>query len=202
MQNTPIAWSDGRWINPPVSAVERDGCLMVEAAGDTDFWRRTVYGFDADTGHALVTGWDDGRAMQVTFDIAGMAHLYDQVGLILRAGPTQWIKAGIEMIGGVPHFMSVVTAEASDASLFPFTGGISERVTVRMSRLADSVTIRIGTGETTWSYLRFARFSTTPAATAGPFVCAPKAVGLTVGLVRWQFCEPDGGLAPDDPRAE
>lgn len=42
---TVLAWSSGRWTNPPVAAVERGSELLVTAAEGSDAWRTTSYGF-------------------------------------------------------------------------------------------------------------------------------------------------------------
>ncbi len=62
-----IHWSDGIWTNPPVSSrVDRER-LIVEAAEQSDYWQQTMYGFQHDSGHALLHSWERQHAAEVSF---------------------------------------------------------------------------------------------------------------------------------------
>ncbi len=119
MTSTVVPWSVGTWQNAPKAAREMGNHLVVEAAPGSDFWEKTLYGFQHGSGHALLAPWDDGAAIEVSFSLRGFTELYDQAGLMLWRGPRHWIKAGVELNDGVPHVGAVVTSELSDWSLAP-----------------------------------------------------------------------------------
>lgn len=167
----PAPW-DGTWLNPPPAARVVDGSLVVTAAGGTDLWRRTSYGFTRDTGHALLAPLDVGRAVEVTFE-AELSELYDQLGLLVRMGPDTWIKAGLERTDGAVHLSSVATAGWSDWSVSPLGTSDTAPFTLRASRGPDAVTLRVRPAGGRWRLLRMAPL---PAgdALAGPYWCAPQ----------------------------
>ena len=68
-------------------------------ARDTDFWRRTAYGFIHDDGHFLGAPLGPAGALEVTFR-ADLEAQFDQAGLMLRAGPETWLKTGVELSDG------------------------------------------------------------------------------------------------------
>ena len=194
-----IPWNHGSWLTPPRSAREHGGGLVVEAAEGSDFWQKTLYGFQHASGHALLADWSDRDAVEVSFSLHGFSALYDQAGLMLWVGPDNWIKAGVEINDGVPHVGAVVTNGFSDWSLAPvpeWTGGV---VTLRASRASDAVIIRASANGAPWRTLRVARFPHQQAKQAGPFVCAPKRAGLSVTFSRWAHTSPDLDLHSDPP---
>ena len=194
-----MRWSDGTWGKPPQSVEERETQLVVEAASGSDFWERTLYGFQHASGHALLADWQDTDAVEVSFSLRGFSELYDQAGLMLWRSSTCWIKAGVEINDGVPHVGAVVTDVFSDWSLAPvpeWTGGV---VTIRASRVMDAVILRASANGAPWRTLRVARFPHAHGKSAGPFVCAPKRAGLKVTFTRWAHTAPDAELHVDPP---
>src|SRR5882757_8790276 len=109
-----IAWSQGTWSTPPRAVRERGGQLLVEAAQGSDYWQKTLYGFEHASGHALLAPWADDRGVEVSFSLRGFSELYDQAGLMLWHAPESWIKAGVEINDGVLHVGAVVTNGYSD----------------------------------------------------------------------------------------
>ncbi|MEU6162178.1 DUF1349 domain-containing protein [Streptomyces sp. NPDC047130] len=198
-----LDWDDATWLNPPpATAVDGSG-LLVTAREGSDFWRTTSYGFVRDDGHALLTGFPDGAAVEVTF-LARFDTLYDQAGLMVRVDEDTWIKAGVEMNDGVPHLGAVVTRGLSDWSLAPVPGWRDRPVTVRASRSGDAVTVRARVPEEPWRMVRLAPLDPGAAATAGPFCCSPQRGGLEVRFTRFALGPADAGLhedpaVPEDP---
>lgn len=41
--------------------------LVVEAVEGSDYWEKTLYGFQHDSGHALLAHWEDSEAIEVSF---------------------------------------------------------------------------------------------------------------------------------------
>src|SRR5262245_65587217 len=98
------------WLNEPASWSFENGTLSVFTDERTDFWRKTFYGFERDSGHAwLCPVSGDFTASAVV--VGKYEHLYDQAGLMLRLDERNWIKTGIEFTDGLMHFSVVVTRE-------------------------------------------------------------------------------------------
>lgn len=199
MTRESIGWDSGLWTTPPV-ATSRDGDdLLVTAVEGSDFWQRTLYGFQHESGHALLAPWDRQRAIEVSFRIDTFTDLYDQAGLMLRVDADRWIKTGVEVNDGVPHVGAVVTDQYSDWSLAPVPEWTGETVTLRASYADGAVTLRARAGDTPWRTIRVAPFRHPEAAMAGPFTCAPTRAGLQVRFTGWVETAPDLALHTDPP---
>jgi regulation of enolase protein 1 (concanavalin A-like superfamily) len=194
---TAVSWDAGTWTNGPVSSQVRGDSLVVEAVEGSDYWEKTVYGFEHRNGHALLTPWTAEAAVEVSFSLAGFDHLYDQAGIMLWQDDEHWIKAGVELNDGVPHLAVVVTDGFSDWSLSPVPDWVGHDVTVRASRLGDGVVIRARVDGESWRTIRVARFDPAAAAQAGPMLCSPTRAGLRVTFTRWVEAEPDADLHTD-----
>jgi len=197
-----VPWSQGTWSRAPQASREEGSCLLVEAAEGSDYWERTLYGFQHASGHALLAEWPDGRAVEVSFELSRFRELYDQAGLMLWHGDARWIKAGVEMNDGVLHVGAVVTNGSSDWSLAPVPAWTQGVVTIRASWSNDAVIIRASANGERWRVLRVAPFPYAHGRQAGPFVCAPKRAGLEVTFTRWAHTPPDADLHLDPPLPE
>lgn len=200
MTRRNVAWSEGRWTTEPVASRRVGEALIVQAAEGSDFWEKTLYGFQRDSGHALLAAWEEGSAVEVSFELRGFDDLYDQAGVMLWRSPRQWIKAGVEVNDGVLHVGAVVTDGYSDWSLAPVPEWRGQVVTIRASRAEDAVILRATATGQPWRTIRVARLEPGVAAQAGPFVCAPKRAGLEVTFTRWAFEPPDAELHWEPPR--
>ncbi len=181
MTVTTIPWQQMTWLNPPERVEARGDALEVTTRPKTDFWRATGYDFVHDDGHFLGTPLSGDGAIEVTFHGA-FSQLYDQAGLMLRAGPDLWIKAGVEWSDGELLASAVVTRGMSDWSVAPLpAGSAGQAITIRASRAGDAVTLRYGVGEA--SSLRLLRVAYLPPEVAllgGPMCCSPTRGGLVV----------------------
>jgi regulation of enolase protein 1 (concanavalin A-like superfamily) len=189
----PVEWSAGEWLNEPESRVDASGHLHVTAREGSDFWRRTSYGFERDSGHALLYALPQDSAIEVSFR-ADFTYLYDQAGVFLRCDEETWIKAGIEFTDGLPHLSVVVTDGMSDWSAFPVGEWAGREVTVRLSRSGDAVTVRARVDREPWGMTRLAPLAPTAVAGAGPFCAAPERSGLTVEFLQARLGPADTGL--------
>ncbi|MFC9973135.1 DUF1349 domain-containing protein [Spirillospora sp. NPDC127200] len=188
-----IAWDAGRWLNPPPAHARDGGDLLVTAERGSDFWRTTSYGFERDSGHALLAGLAAEAAVEVSF-VAAFTDQFDQAGLLLRVDDRTWIKAGVEFADGVPQTGAVVTREVSDWSVAPVPAWAGRSVTIRASRSGDAVTLRARADDDPWQMLRVAPFPKGAQAQAGPYCCAPEREGLTVRFTHWATGAPDTTL--------
>lgn len=202
MTSTVVPWSEGTWQTPPKAVRAAGPHLVVEAAEGSDYWEKTLYGFQRDSGHALLAPWSEHDAIEVSFSLRGFTELYDQAGLMLWCSPHHWIKTGVEMSDGVPHLGAVVTDDFSDWSLAPVPEWRDATITLRASRAGDAVVLRASANRGPWRMLRVAPFRPPPSVKAGPFLCAPKRSGLEVTFTRWARTERDADLHTDPPLPE
>jgi regulation of enolase protein 1 (concanavalin A-like superfamily) len=179
-----VEWSRGTWLNPPEAVAEDGGDLLVTARNGSDFWRTTSYGFVHDDGHALLTDFPAGTAVEVTF-VAELAEQFDQAGVMVRVDERNWMKAGIEFCDGLPQLGAVVTRDVSDWSSGPVPEWAGRVVTVRASRAGDAVTIRARCEDGPWRMIRLAPLAPEAVASAGLECCAPTREGLQVRFTRF-----------------
>ena len=171
----------GTWLNRPAAVEVACDRLTVTTAATTDFWRHTHYGFVRDTGHFL--GFDVSPGFTAEIRIrARYAALYDQAGLMLRAGPESWVKAGVEFSDGCPRLATVVTDAQSDWSLSSAPGDLSD-VWLRMTLKDEALRIQASIDRRAWTLLRLAPFSIRGRALeVGPMCCTPERAGLDVAF--------------------
>jgi regulation of enolase protein 1 (concanavalin A-like superfamily) len=164
------------WLNEPPEWHEAEGMLAVVTGERTDFWRETHYGFIRDDGHCR-----HGAAQRdFTAEVAFRGHyraLYDQAGLMLRLDERNWIKAGVEYVGGERRLSVVVTRDASDWSTTPY-GGSADWLGVRLTRIGTAVHVHWAEGGgPAFRMLRLAFFPEGPAV-VGPMCCSPQRAGF------------------------
>jgi regulation of enolase protein 1 (concanavalin A-like superfamily) len=190
---TRVAWESGHWTHEPVSARIDGDALVVTAAEGTDAWRTTSYGFIHDTEHALLTPFDNGTAVEVSFtgDFSGN---FDQAGVFIRTDDENWIKTGVEFSDRVLQLGAVVTRGLSDWSVAPVPHWAGRRITVRASRSGDAVAIRARVDDEPFALIRLAPLAPDAVAEAGPFLCAPSRAGLTVRFESWTVGPADESL--------
>ncbi|WP_026482007.1 DUF1349 domain-containing protein [Agromyces subbeticus] len=201
MERRRVDWAAGRWTRDPATARLDGDNLLVGAAEGSDYWRTTHYGFVHDDGHALLGDWPADAAVEVTFDASSLGTAYDQAGIMLHAGPEQWVKAGLEISDGVLQLGAVVTNGVSDWSMAPVPEWAGGLVTLRASRggvAGDSVVLRARTETSGWRTLRVAPF-TAGVTSAGPLVCAPMRGDLEVRFTRWALAPADLDVHEDPP---
>jgi hypothetical protein len=170
-----------RWLNPPAAWSVESAGLVVRPAAETDFWQQTHYGFRADNGHYLhleVTG-DFSVTTKVRFH---PAHPYDQAGLMVRVGPSCWIKTSVEYESEGPSKLGAVVTNRgfSDWSLQDFPRGPNE-VRLRIRREAQDFLVEwaSGAGES-WELLRVAHLheGASQPVQCGLYACSPKGGGF------------------------
>lgn len=189
-----VDWSSGQWTNPPVAAVaEDDGGLRVTAAAGSDAWRTTSYGFVHANEHALLAPLGPSEAVEVTFD-GGFDQQFDQAGVFVRVDDEVWVKAGVEYADGDLQLGAVVTHRNSDWSSGPVPHWQDRRITVRVSRTGDALTVRARADDGPYQLVRVSWLDPTARVEAGPFLCAPTRSGLTVRFRSWTRGPADASL--------
>ena len=167
--------------------------LVVTTADRSDFWRSTGYGFNHDSGHALLQTFAPDSAMEVEFS-ASWTHAFDQAGILLYADDSHWIKAGLEFFDGALGLGAVVTQERSDWSVGHVPDWIDTSIRVRLSRTNDAVTIRARTDHDTWRLVRLAPIDPDRHWRAGPYAASPSRAGLSVRFHSWTVVTPDEAI--------
>jgi len=188
-----VDWRQGWWLNRPPSAGIERGRLKVRAAAGSDAWRTTSYGFVRDSAHALLTDLPDEMAVEVAF-LADFDQQFDQAGVLVRIDESRWTKAGVEFCDGALQASTVVTDNVSDWSVAPIGEWAGREVTIRVSRSATALTVRVRTADDPWRLLRLAPIDPAAIAYAGPYCCAPERDGLTVTFTGWRVGQPDSAL--------
>jgi regulation of enolase protein 1 (concanavalin A-like superfamily) len=171
-----------RWFNEPsrwrVDA--SSSALIVEPEARTDFWRKTHYGFEADTGH-LLSAVVSGNFVMTARVKFFPAHQYDQAGLMVRADGNCWIKTSVEYELEEPPKLGVVVTNSghSDWSVQNFDSARNE-LWLRISRTGSDFIVEHSASGQTWELLRIAHLEVEPAASldCGLYGCSPKDAGF------------------------
>jgi regulation of enolase protein 1 (concanavalin A-like superfamily) len=162
-----------RWLNEP----RRWSGDTITADPETDFWRTTHYGFVHESAHILGVDRTGDFELNVTF--AGeYAAEYDQAGIGLWIDERNWIKTGIELVGGRQLMSAVVTREVSDWSMVELAEPAG-KVTLKAVREGDAVTVHYGlNGAPPATMLRLAYFPPELSVLAGVMCASPTGKGF------------------------
>lgn len=181
-------WADLSWLNEARWQVRGDE-LQVTTAAETDFWRQTHYGFVRDSGHLLHTAPLHDCTVQVRVRGEYQA-LYDQAGLMLRAGPDAWLKAGVEYVGQY-QLSAVVTRPYSDWSVRP--AGTPSAVDLKLTRRGDALSVQVRLPDEDWQLLRLSYWPPDLPAVVGVYACSPQRAGFRATFSDFQVGPPDMG---------
>lgn len=167
-----------QWLNPPASADIRADDLQVTTAAQSDFWRKTHYGFIRDSGHFFYREVTGDFTAEIRVD-GRYKDLYDQAGLMLRVDAENWIKTGIEFFDGQQHASAVVTREFSDWSVVRLAGSPSS-LWLRVVRKAEAVEIFTSLNGQEYRLLRMAYLLPSAVTQVGPMCASPDGAGFEV----------------------
>ncbi|OAQ43658.1 hypothetical protein A5893_17030 [Pedobacter psychrophilus] len=127
------------WLNEPESWEVKDGNLKMKVTPESDYWRKTHYGFTVDDGPFYYT--TRGGEFEVSMKISGdYKTRFDQMGLMLRIDEEHWIKTGVEYVDGVYNFSTVVTDVHSNWSVIELSGK-PKSIWIKATRKIDAVEI-------------------------------------------------------------
>jgi regulation of enolase protein 1 (concanavalin A-like superfamily) len=170
-----------KWLNPPSSwSVQADqSVLVVEPSGSSDFWQRTHYGFQADSGSFLYIVLDYNFRMSTRVRLQPR-HQYDQAGLMVRISPECWIKTSLEHETEQPSMLGAVVTNGgySDWSTQAFQG---DTIDFRIDRAGADYLVYWRQPEQQWQQLRMCHLHEDNGKTpvlAGLYACCPKQAGL------------------------
>ena len=165
-----------QWLNPPPAWEAHGDTHEVTAAGKTDFWRKTHYGFIRDSGHFYSQSVVGDFVAEVEIE-GGYRALYDQAGLMVRADAETWIKCGIELVDDVQHASVVVTRDYSDWSVVPLPGN-PPSTQVRVIRRGQTLEVEHSLGGATWTTIRTAYLPMDEAVSVGIMCASPDGEGF------------------------
>ena len=180
------------WHNEPKHWSIDDEQLRIATDNETDFWQKTYYGFTPDNGHFFGADISGDFCVQASFS-GQYEELYDQAGLMLRAGTSCWVKAGIEYSDQQLNFSVVVTDGLSDWSVIPVPNILSLQ-SIRLCRVDKSILVHCRQGDADWQLMRVANFDAPETIKVGPMACSPKRQGFEA-----LFHQVELVAMPDDP---
>jgi regulation of enolase protein 1 (concanavalin A-like superfamily) len=178
-------FTQGSWLNQPKTWSADGAQLRVTTDAQTDFWRKTQYGFIRDSGHFFGTETDGDFTAQLHV-AAQYTSLYDQAGMMVRIDDNHWIKCGVEFSDGQLLLSTVLTADKSDwaVSIAPaMPDGFWLRVTVAQG----VIRVQYSSDGQRWPLLRLAPFPVAAHYLAGPMCCTPERGGLEVVFSRFML---------------
>lgn len=186
---SPSDWPT-HWLNPPPHAeTGADGTLTVRSAAPTDFWQKTHYGFEADSGHFLHAAVAGDFVMTVHLRFRAR-HQYDQAGLMVRLSPACWIKTSVEHEPDGPNRLGAVVTNHGFSDWSTQDVPLSlDALWLRLRREAADYLVEWRADESQrWTQLRLARLLEDDGARAVPagiYCCSPKAAGFEVVFDRY-----------------
>lgn len=166
------------WLNEPPAWEETNGTLVVTTGHETDFWRKTHYGYSRHSGHVRHQTVAGDFTATVSFT-TNFSELYDQAGLMVVVDEATWLKCGVELTSGCLNAAVVVTNEYSDWSILPIDG-MPERVWVRITRLNETLMVDYSRDGESFSIIRLAYLRMPDTVAVGPMCCSPSREGLVV----------------------
>lgn len=191
--SSALPWSAGRWTHEPAAVAADGDALLVTAVEGSDAWRTTAYGFVHDSEHALLAPLEPGTAVEVAFT-GDFSAEFDQAGVFVRVDDEHWTKAGVEFADGALQLGAVVTHRFSDWSVAPVPDWAGRRITIRVSRANDAITVRARAGDEPFRLVRVAYLAPDAQAAAGPLISAPSRPDLTVRFEAWTVGPADAAL--------
>jgi regulation of enolase protein 1 (concanavalin A-like superfamily) len=173
-------WNSLKWLNEPASWNVQQDQLSVDVSPETDFWRKTHYGFIRDSGHFFfqpVAG-DFSVQARVRGDYAS---LYDQGGLMLRRSEEYWMKCGIEYVDGVQQASVVVTNDYSDWSVIALPTNPRD-LWFRVKKQGDSIEVFYSINGADFTMLRTAYLQCLDRVDVGVMCAAPQGPGFHIAF--------------------
>ena len=165
-----------KWLNEPLKWNIQNDTIEVTSIQNTDFWRKTHYGFIRDNGHFYyqqVRG-DFIAEVKVSGDYQ---NLYDQAGLMVRLDSDNWLKCGIELVEGMQQISAVVTRDYSDWSIVPMPDNPAA-IWLRVTRQGDAIEIYYSLDGEQYTMIRMAYLTLVKAVDVGIMCASPEGKGF------------------------
>ena len=141
-----------QWFNEPERWQTEGRSLAMFVTPQSDYWRISHYGFTVDDAPFFYTIY--GGEFEVKVKITGDYQArFDQAGLMLRIDPENYIKAGIEFVGGKHNLSVVVTHRTSDWSVITLDRPLPY-VWIKAVRRLDAVEVFYSFDDVTYTLMR------------------------------------------------
>lgn len=146
-----------QWFNEPDKwNIIDNSSLSMYVTPNTDFWRKTHYGFTVDDGPFYYANIGGEFEMQVK--ITGEYKCrFDQMGLMVRKDEKTWIKTGVEFVNGRINLSAVVTHKNSDWSVVELKQK-PNAVWIKVIRRLDAIEIKYSLDNESFTMMRLAYF--------------------------------------------
>ncbi len=123
---------------------------------NTDFWRKTHYGFTVDDGPFYYS--IEGGEFELYVKITGAYKTrFDQMGVMIRIDEKTWIKTGVEYVNQRINLSAVVTHQNSDWSMVELKQKPTS-VWLQVTRRLDAIEIKYSLNNTDFTVMRLAYF--------------------------------------------
>ena len=173
-----------QWENEPRAWQVDGNRVTVTTQPKSDFWRKTLHDFIAESGHFYFEEVAGDFTAAVTF-VGKYKTLYDQAGLMVRVDAQHWMKCGIEYVHGVQYASAVVTRDFSDWSTAPLSPAPARcRITVK--RMGTALEVYYAADDGPAVMIRQAYLPMGDAVQVGLMACSPGENSFEVEFVDYE----------------
>ena len=176
------------WLNEPRVWSVDDDTIRADTEANTDFWRKTFYGFIRDSGHFYYRSVSGDFTAEVTLS-GRFETLYDQSGLMLRVDERNWLKTGIEYTDGATHVSTVITRDFSDWSMVPWPAYVGS-LQIRLTRHDTALRVQCLGDDGVWQLLRLGYLELPETVQVGVMCCSPEREGFAATFTDFRVSEP------------
>lgn len=174
-----------QWFNQPKSwDVENDKISMF-VTPQTDYWRKTHYGFIVDDGpffYQLIGG-----EFEVKVKIAGEYKTrFDQMGIMIRIYEKTWVKSGVEFVNDKINISTVVTNENSDWSIIELSNNPIS-LWIKAIRKLDAIEFFYSLDDNTYIMTRLAYFPPNKPVMVGITAASPDGDGFNAEFEHFEI---------------
>ncbi len=165
------------WYNEPDKwEMTDDSSLSMFVTPNTDFWRKTHYGFTVDDGPFgyLNVGGEFEANLKITGEYKSR---FDQMGLMIRKDEKNWIKTGVEFVNEKINLSAVVTLKRSDWSVVELKEK-PKSVWLKVLRIEDSIKIMYSLNNQDFTMMRLAYFPENTPVMVGMTAASPDGNGF------------------------
>lgn len=173
-----------KWEIEPLRWSLGESGLKVETYGKTDFWQKTHYGMQADSGNFLGISVEEKNFSLSTRVRYRGRNEFDQAGLMVRISPLDWIKTSVEYQPGTADKLGAVVTNLgySDWSCQDFANpGCEIILRIRAERPDFVIEYMIPGGPGEWKLIRVAHLHKDHEdipLLAGIYCCSPREDGF------------------------
>ncbi len=165
-----------KWLNEPPNWNIQNNIIKVTSTQNTDFWRKTCYGYIRDNGHFYYQRLTGDFVAEVKVN-GQYQDLYDQAGLMVRLDEANWLKCGIELIEGIQQISAVVTRDYSDWSIVPMPNNPAS-IWMKIIRKGSAIEIYYSLDRQEYTLLRIAYLTLTEELDVGIMCASPEGQGF------------------------